>query len=228
MRGRGRWGLGGVAVLLAAAALVWFGLLPEYRPELRAGERYGIDVSHHQGRVDWDRVAGDGVSLAYLKATEGDDFVDRRFAANWSGAASAGINRGAYHFFTLCSSGAAQAANFLRTVPVDPEALPPAVDLEFSACTARPDPADVQRELGIFVATVEARVGRPVVLYALPVFTRAYPLPASLTRDRWVRSLLRRPSDPDWSIWQVSNVARVDGIGARVDLDVWRAGDVTG
>src|SRR5690349_93936 len=131
--------MGVLMVAALVAAIGWFEAIPRYRPHLHPGESYGIDVSNHQGTVDWEDVASDGVSSAYLKATEGDDFVDKRFAENWSGAASAGIARGAYHFFTLCSSGAAQAANFLRVLPTDGQALPPAVDLEYSGCAQRPD-----------------------------------------------------------------------------------------
>ncbi len=36
----------------------------------------GIDVSHHQGTVDWEAVASAGISFAYVKATEGSDFVE--------------------------------------------------------------------------------------------------------------------------------------------------------
>jgi hypothetical protein len=106
----------GVVIILAVAA-GWFFWLPAFRPALRAGEAYGIDVSAYQGRIDWRRVAGQQVSFAYIKASEGGDFVDRRFAANWSGAGRAGVPHGAYHFFSLCTPGLAQARNFLRVVP---------------------------------------------------------------------------------------------------------------
>lgn len=211
-----------LAVIAAVVAVGWFEGVPRYRPSLQAGEQYGIDVSNHQGPIDWGRVAQDDISLAYIKATEGDDFGDKRFAENWSGAATAGIVRGAYHFFTLCSSGAAQAANFLQSLPADPDALPPAVDLEYSACAERPDNATFQRELNTFIETVEAATGRELVLYAMPSFTDRYPMTSSTTRDRWVRRLFRRPADDGWSIWQVSDRARIDGIGEPTDLDVWR------
>jgi len=90
----------GVLIILAVAA-GWFFWLPAFRPALLAGEAYGIDVSAYQGRIDWQRVAGQHVSFAYIKASEGGDFVDRRFAANWSGASRAGVPHGAYHFLAL-------------------------------------------------------------------------------------------------------------------------------
>ena len=63
-----------------------------------------------------------------------------------------GVEVGAYHFFTLCRTGADQAANFLRVVPSAEADLPPAVDLEFpNNCSFRPSVESVQRELTPFV-----------------------------------------------------------------------------
>ncbi len=215
--------LSGLLVLaLAAAAFGWFVAVPRYRPPLQAGERYGIDVSNHQGAIDWSAVAGDDITAVYIKATEGETFVDERFGENWAGAGSAGLRRGAYHFFSLCSPGAAQAATFLRVVPKDPAALPPALDLEWGACKARPDRATFQREVTAFIEAVERELGKSVVLYALPSFTAEYPVPEQFVRDRWVRRLFVRPDENDWSIWQVSNRAAVGGISEPVDLNVWR------
>ncbi len=81
---------------------------------------------------------GAGIDFAYIKAAAGGDFVDEQFPANWSGASAAGLCRGAYHFFTLCRPGAAQANNFRRTVPAAPGARS-VVDLEFDwNCSGRP------------------------------------------------------------------------------------------
>src|SRR5205085_2105212 len=152
---RRRWPIvvgAGVAVVALVAALVWFVGLPRYRPGLHDGERYGIDVSAHQGRISWSDVARDGISFAYVKATEGADFVDRSFAGNWTGARRVAVERGAYHFFTLCAPGGAQAQNFLRIVPDDADALAPAVDLELKGnCSRRPDAAAVRREVSDFL-----------------------------------------------------------------------------
>ncbi len=69
---------------------------------------------------------------------------------------------------------------------------------------------------------MEAATGKPVVLYALPVFTKTYPIAdAYVSRDRWVRRLFKRPENDNWSVWQVSDRGRVKGIGEPTDIDVW-------
>ena len=55
----------------------------------------GIDVSNHQDRIDWSRVKADGISFAYVKASEGQTFVDPKYDAHVAGAKSVGIKTGA-------------------------------------------------------------------------------------------------------------------------------------
>jgi lysozyme len=217
-----------VAVVLAGALVVtgawlWLAAVPGYRPALRPGERFGVDVSNHQGEIDWPQVAADDIDFAYLKATEGGDWVDDRFAANWEAAAAAGIDRGAYHFFTFCRPGADQAANFLRTVPRDAGALAPAVDVEAGGnCVTRLSRDELRRELGAFIDAVERGTGRRVLVYLLDDVDGAGGLRDELDRPVWQREILRRPPD-GWAIWQVSSRARVRGIGGPADLNVARA-----
>jgi len=212
-----------LATVVALGAAAWFVWLPSHRPSLEAGERYGIDVSNHQGPIDWDEVAGDGIEFAYVKASEGGDFVDQRFRDNWTGAEAAGLDRGAYHFFTLCRSGAEQARNFLRTVPPDPDALPPAVDLELAGnCSERPDPASVRHELDAFLDQVERETGQRAVLYVGDDFEGRYPVRDELDRPLWHRRVMIRPDVEGWWIWQVQGHASVDGIQGDVDLNVMR------
>lgn len=223
-RRRWPWVLGGTLLLIAGiAAFLWFVWLPEYRPALRPGERYGIDVSNHQGEIDWERVADDDIEFAYIKATEGGDFTDARFAENWEAAAAAGLDRGAYHFFTLCTSGEAQARHFLSVVPDDTEAMPPAVDLELKGnCRGRPGNEVVQRELTRFLELVEGATGHEVILYVGDEFERRYPVRESLGRPLWHPRFLRRPNVRGWVLWQVTGFAHVAGIDGDVDLDIMR------
>lgn len=212
-----------VAVVAAVAAGWWFLWVPNWRPPLGDGERYGIDVSAHQGAVDWRRVADDGIDFAYVKASEGGDFTDRRFAENWRGAGGVGLDRGAYHFFTLCTPGAAQAAHFLRVAAPEVGALAPAVDLELVGnCGRRPPAADVYHELDAFLAPVEAAWGREVVLYVGDEFERKYPVRERYGRPLWHRRFLLRPDVKGWTIWQLHGFARVEGVSGTVDLNVMR------
>jgi lysozyme len=230
-RRRRRWPywVGGVIVVLLAAGLLGrFVWLPTYRPDLEAGERYGVDVSNHQGRIDWERVAADDMDFAYIKATEGGDFVDRSFERNWEGAEAAGLDRGAYHFFTLCKPGAEQAENFLRTVPADPE-LPPAIDLELGGnCAARPSKAWLDRELDDFLTAVESATGERVLLYIGPEFEDIYPIKDDLDRPIWHRRLVLRPDGDPWWIWQFMSVGAVDGVDGAVDVNVMRGTEPPG
>ncbi len=214
--------LGLVGAATVGAMLVWRDRQPW--PALRAGERRGIDVSHYQGEIDWAAVADDGIEFAYIKSTEGGDTVDERFAENWSGARRTGIKVGAYHFFTLCRTGADQAANFLRTVPSGQSDLAPSVDLEFEKnCAARPAVAVLRRELSVFLDRIEQATGRQVLLYVSPPVEAKYAITTTFARPIWERRLFERPEDVDWDVWQWSNVGRVDGIGGDVDLNVGRA-----
>lgn len=215
--------LGIVALLAVVAAIWWYVWLPHWRPPLQAGERYGIDVSAHQEAIDWEAVAGDGITFAYIKASEGGDWTDERFEENWEGADDAGLDRGAYHFFTLCTPGAAQARQFLSVAPPEPSALPPALDVELAGnCSERPDPAVLAAEVDAFLEPVEAAWGVPVVLYVGSDFEERYPIKDRLDRPLWLLSLLGRPNHDRWWIWQLHGFASVKGVSGRVDLDVMR------
>jgi lysozyme len=211
-----------VLVVMVAGALL---LAPRWTPSRTAFPVQGIDVSGHQGSIDWGKLRSQGVDFAYIKATEGGDFQDKRFHTNWNGAGHAGIRRGAYHFFTLCRSGADQAANFLATVPRDPSALPPAVDLEFlgNCRTAnRTSPAQLRQELQSFLAQVEAQTGKTALLYMTKEFDDAYGVTRTFDRPLWLRRIILKPNfgARPWTLWQASNFRRLDGISGRVDWNV--------
>ncbi len=215
--------VGSSVSIALVVALAWFVWLPRYRPGLGIGERYGIDVSEHQGRINWKSVRRDGIRFAYIKATEGGDFVDNNFATNWAAAGLAGIDRGAYHFFTLCAAGSRQAENWLRVLRSESGILPPAVDLELAGnCSERPALATMDRELGTFLSIVAARTHVQPILYVGHDFAARYAASPLLRRLQWRPRLLRRPSRT-WVVWQVQPFAHINGINGRVDLDVMKA-----
>jgi lysozyme len=198
-----------------------FGYLPHYRPATLGRYVHGIDVSHHQGNVNWKLVAKDGIDAAYLKATEGNDYSDPRYQQNRVDAQQNGIDIGAYHFFTLCSPGLEQAAQFIKEAQLQTLDLPPAVDLELiGSCKSRPPVSDVQREVSVFVREVERISKREVLMYIGKSFNDRYAISAQIQRQRWELSFAHRPN-MRWAVWQVHGYAKVDGITGRVDLNLF-------
>lgn len=186
----------------------------------------GIDVSHWQGAIDWDAVEDDGVEFAFIKATEGGDYTDPRFAANWAGARQAGVVRGAYHFFRPQTDAMAQVAHFLRTVQLAPGDLPPVLDVEV---TDGRSAAQIAAGVRTWLQEVERVTGRRPILYTRASFWTGqmgggfggYPL--------WVAHYgVSSPNIPaewsGWTFWQHSDAGRVDGISGDVDLN-WFNGD---
>ncbi len=187
----------------------------------------GIDVSHHQGQIDWKMLAKQDVSFAYIKATEGEDFLDEDFIQNWHAAKDAGIVPGAYHYFTLCKTGYEQANNFLSRIGTPSSStLPPAVDLEFGGnCKARPSPEELHKELKVFIDLVEQAWGCHVVLYSTSDFYETYLRNDFQKNPLWIRDLYWQPSKTryrEWQFWQYANRGKLDGIKGFVDLNVSR------
>jgi lysozyme len=225
------WTLGALAVLAlggaaAAVALYERGLLRVNYPSRGSYPVRGVDVSHHQGAVDWAAVRAAGIHFAFIKASEGADHRDREFERNWSGARSAGVARGAYHFFTFCTPGEAQAAHFIATLGGSFGELPPVADVEFSGnCRKWESIEGIREELRAFLARIETAAGvRPLLYFTRDAHERildghfdAYPV--------WPRSVVLAPSRARfgaWLFWQFADNGRVPGVGTLVDLNVFR------
>lgn len=213
-------GLAAVATVAAPYAYPHIEFAPLWYPVV------GIDVSNHQGVIDWDALASSGVAFAYIKATEGATWKDRSFALNWSEAARVGIPRGAYHFFRLCRSVAEQAQNIIETVPKDPGALPPVIDAEdMGPCTATLTPADHAATLKDFLDVLERHYGRRPIVYTTAEFDSVMLEGAGLAGEHvWARSLVVPPPfrRDQWLIWQYHNRGRRPGVNGDLDLNVFR------
>jgi lysozyme len=135
-------------------------------------------MSHWQGTIDWDAVAADGVEFAFIKATEGGDYVDPRFAANRAGAQRAGVVRG--DFFRPQTDAMAQAAHFPSTVQLAPGDLPPVLDVEV---TDGRSAAVIAAGVRTWVQEVERATGR-----------RPRRWPRRTPRNRLLRASRRRRS----------------------------------
>lgn len=191
---------------------------------------HGIDVSKFQGDIDWNAVASSGVKFAYIKATEGGDHLDERFQANWDGAKAAGVHRGAYHFVYWCRPPMEEMANFEATAPVDPDALPPVLDVEATptsrTCKKRLTQAGAIADMRVMLEEMERHYGKRPIIYSTVDFYQAilsdgafsdYPI--------WVRSTKYHPSvkypGRPWAFWQYQSDAYVNGIRPKVDRNAF-------
>ncbi len=205
----------------------------------------GIDVSHWQGKIQWPRVAAAGYTFAFGKATESTTYTDPTYATNRSGAESAGLTFGAYHFGRPGGSGdagiianaIAQADYFLDVAQPQAGELPPVLDLETKGALAV---AGLQKWTRAWLDQVAARTGVEALVYASPSFWKTalgdtvdvadagYPL--------WIAHWTTNASPivpaeawggRNWTFWQHSSHGTVPGITPQVDLDRFRGADAS-
>jgi GH25 family lysozyme M1 (1,4-beta-N-acetylmuramidase) len=186
----------------------------------------GIDVSHWQGTIRWSQVKSDGISFAFMKATEGTTYPDPTLKTNWAGAQAVGIYRGAYHFARPSTgTAAAQARYFVSKVGSFSGAgvLPPVLDLEASGGLGV---SALRTWTSTFLTTVESLTGRTPIVYVSPAFWEHY-LGNSTAFTRyplWIAHYgVTAPRVPGgwgrYTFWQRTSSGQVDGIAGDVDMN---------
>ncbi len=218
-------------LMLIGIALI-FALFP-YRDMLHLWHgTKGIDVSHHQGKIDWTGLKKSDVSFAYIKATEGGTYLDPEFSGNWKAARDEGLAVGAYHFFNQCKSGEEQARNFLAHLPADRDQLLPVLDAEVTdPCKDKNAPAqfDIPKEIQAFLDKVENETGCRPIIYTDWDFDSSYLQGKFRDEKFWIRSLVLPPSfrSERWIYWQYDDKGQRPGIDTPVDLNVFRGSPET-
>ncbi len=188
----------------------------------------GIDVARYQENVDFPKARAAGIHFVFMKATEGKDYIDPNFQANWIRARDAGMPRGAYHFMTWCSTAAEQAAWFVRNVPSDPSALPPVLDLEWnnhSSCKVKPSKADALEKIQVMLTAMEQHTGKLPIIYTDMNFHRDILEGVYLPNTFWLRSTAAEPHERyknrPWTFWQYTQTGVVPGVRGEVDRNVF-------
>lgn len=186
----------------------------------------GLDLSHHQGDIDWSQIKSQGYQFVFLKATEGEGFRDKRYKFNYDGAKSIGLKVGAYHFWSFCKDPRKQIQNILETVPRLGGDLVPALDMEtIKKCeytSLEEEKRVILGHLKFALEELSFQFGKPPVIYTTTEFLNQHPIIKDQETQYWVRSLVGPPSlvGADWLLWQYHNAGRVDGISGPVDLNV--------
>lgn len=203
----------------------YFGYWKIHQPDRKQYPIQGIDISAFQKQIDWSKIDRNQVNFIFIKATEGGNFKDRNFPDNWRNAGQAKFIRGAYHFFTFCKPGKLQAQNFIASVPVEDNTLPPIIDLEFGGnCQTRLSPAAFKQELQDYIIAVQKVYQQIPIIYATHEFYDAYLQHEFVQHPIWISNFYTQPHLADgrrWIFWQYSERGQVSGIGNLVDLNVF-------
>ena len=186
---------------------------------------HGFDVSHHQGKIDWDEVsalqqAPFPVKFVFMKASEGGDFGDTAFEDNFREARAHGFIRGAYHFYNPKRDPVSQADFFIRTVKLEPGDLPPVLDIEKRG----DDDEQLRKSLKTWLNRVERHYGVKPILYTSYKFKKRY-LNDSIfdSYPYWIAHYYVDSVEyrGQWKFWQHTDIGSLPGISARVDLNVF-------
>lgn len=181
----------------------------------------GIDVSHHQGNINWKQVGGNvqKPDFVYVKATEGASYVDPKFRKNVTGARNNGFLVGAYHYFRMTSSAHDQFRNFKGQIDKNLLDLIPMVDVETDDKKPR---AQVQDSLKVLLDLLEKEYGRKPMIYGTQRSYNSYCAPEFNDYPLYIGKYSEaKPviiGSGNYTIWQYSETGSIKGIPGGVDL----------
>lgn len=180
---------------------------------------HGIDLSHYQGEVFWETI-GENTKMAYvyLKATEGGDNIDDKYARNIELAHKYGLKVGSYHFFRPKTELAKQLENFMAQCKPRDQDLIPMIDIETRGGLSSEAFCD---SLVQFLQMVEKAYKQKPLLYTgtnfynknLVGIVDGYPLMIAQYNDR--EPVLN--DDRDYLIWQYTGKGHINGVNGYVD-----------
>lgn len=186
---------------------------------------YGIDVSRHQGDIDWETLSTGHhpdapISFVYVKASEGSDFKDVKFKENFENARKHGFVRGAYHYFSTTSSGLSQANLFISMVKLRKGDLPPVLDIEEKPKNKK----KYIEEVKVWLKKVEEHYGVKPIIYASSKYKQKYlDDPFFKEYPSWVAHYyipeLRKGEE--WLMWQCTDLGVLPGIKEKVDINIF-------
>ena len=180
---------------------------------------WGIDLSHHQGHVNWDKLNKNKPHFIFCKVTEGKSHKDTRYKYYSAQARKNDIKMGAYHFFSYNSSGKLQANYFIEHAKLQRGDLPYVLDAEYKS--KMPNRKKVTKELISFLETIENKTGvRPIIYCEKEFYSKYLKAHVKKTYPLWICDFRRKPKT-EYLFWQKTDNFKVEGISGRVDFNVF-------
>lgn len=198
----------------------------------------GIDVSEHNGVLDWAAIKKAGIKFAIIRDGYGVSHVDNQFEANMAGAIAQGLLIGVYHFsYALDAAGAKKEAAFCLKL-LDPYkdkiVLPVFFDFEY-------DTVDYAKKLGVtlgkeafnahttaFCDTIQAAGYRAGVYYNLDYLRRYVDINRIGQYVQWYAQYANKASTNSWDFWQYSSSYVIPGCSGKFDINIMaNSGSIT-
>ena len=192
----------------------------------------GIDVSRHQGGIDWSLVAQDGVEFAFLRVGyrgygTGKLLEDDRFEENIQAALAAGIKVGVYFYSQAVNeTEVLEEAQFVleKIAPYQID-CPVVFDVEkVSGEDARMNRLSKEERTALtvlFCQTIENAGYKPMIYYNTEMGAMMLQLEALEEYDKWFAAYTDDFYYPyAYRIWQYSQTGKVQGIQGNVDLNI--------
>ncbi len=190
----------------------------------------GIDVSEHNGVLDWAKIKAAGISFAVVRTGYGISHTDNYFKRNIEGAIAQGIAVGAYHFsYALDVAGAKAEAEFALKL-LEPYkahiAMPIYYDFEY-------DTVSYAKKMGVslgknafnthtvaFCEAVKAAGYQPGVYYNRDYYNNMVALSSVGGYSQWYAQYASAPSISDYDLWQYSSSYSIPGVSGKFDVNV--------
>lgn len=195
------------------------------------GHKYmvrGVDVSHHNGSINWMQLKNEGIAFAYIKATEGLSHKDRKYKDNYTQSKYSDIKVGTYHFYTFGLDGMMQAQHFIRHSTVGSGDLIPAIDVEHSPVNKYSNDKDYNQKVLDELIKLEKEMyeyyGVHPVIYTNQDCYKLYIKSRFPDNLIWMSNLHNEPvlNDNEWVIWQFSHTGTINGANGDIDLNYFR------
>ena len=190
-------------------------------------EIHGIDISHYQGKIDWEQlknamIKGCPVRFVIIKSTEGSSQLDENFRENFNQVRDFGFIRGVYHFWSNKSTAREQAYFFLDQVHLTDGDLPPVLDIEHKPADKSVE--DFQRDVLTWLHIVEDKYHAKPIIYTYYKFKEQY-LSAPVFDDYpyWIAHYYvdKVQYKGKWKFWQHTDVGKLPGIKGYVDFNIY-------
>lgn len=187
----------------------------------------GIDVSAHQGVIDWAKVAKAGIEFAIIRAGYceygGALVVDKQLDANMKGAANAGLKIGAYLFSyaKTAQAGTTAAGETASALGGYSLALPVYFDMEDSSALSYTSMSKSENAAiaNAFITAIAAAGYKPG-FYSYKSFLENNINALASGASVWVAQWADKCTyGGNYDVWQYSATGKVDGISGNVDLD---------